>query len=144
MPEHCRDLFQHPNQPRPMVAEAIDKDDEEARALQTSSTTPPPLAMGGKPLEGAPCLGFSCWLLAPFPPIGGGRGKTFWSVSAVWGSGSPWLCRGPGADSFRVFPNLGSARDQQKTAVCQDEAATCDRCKHWVSRVSQKPRERWL
>ena len=29
----CRDLIQHPNQPRPAAAEATDEDDEEARAF---------------------------------------------------------------------------------------------------------------
>ena len=29
----CRDLVQHPNQPRPMAAEATDEDDEEAHAF---------------------------------------------------------------------------------------------------------------
>ena len=33
MLDRCRDLFQHPNQPRPMAAEATDEDDEEARAF---------------------------------------------------------------------------------------------------------------
>ena len=55
--DRCRDLVQHPNEPRPMAAEATDEDDEEAHAF---TTTPTPLAMGGGPLEVAPCLGISC------------------------------------------------------------------------------------
>ena len=33
MHDRCRDLVQHPNQPRPMATEATDEDDEEARAF---------------------------------------------------------------------------------------------------------------
>ena len=36
MPGRCRDLVQHPNQPRPMATEATDEDDEEARLLPPS------------------------------------------------------------------------------------------------------------
>ena len=31
--DRCRDLVQHPNQPRPMATEATDEDDEEAHAF---------------------------------------------------------------------------------------------------------------
>ena len=60
MPDRCRGLIQHPNQPRPKVkaAEATDKDNKEARAFYQNTQSP--LAMGGRPLEGALCLGFSC------------------------------------------------------------------------------------
>ena len=68
MLDRCRDFVQHPNQPRLMATEATDEDDEEGTL---STTSPIPLTMGGRPLEGAPCLCFSCWLLVPFPPIGG-------------------------------------------------------------------------
>ena len=33
MPDRCWGLVQHPNQPRPMAAEATDEDDEEAHAF---------------------------------------------------------------------------------------------------------------
>ena len=33
MLDRCRDLVQHPNQPRPMATEATDEDDEEAHAF---------------------------------------------------------------------------------------------------------------
>ena len=36
----CRDLIQHPNQPRPTAAEAADQDDEEANAFYHDN--PPP------------------------------------------------------------------------------------------------------
>ena len=36
----CQELVQHPNQPRPMAAEAADEDDEEARAFH-HHTHPP-------------------------------------------------------------------------------------------------------
>ena len=53
----CRDLVRHPYLPRPMAAEVTDEDDEEAHAF--SHHTHPP-GYGGRLLEGAPCLGFSC------------------------------------------------------------------------------------
>ena len=52
MPVRCRDLVQHPNQPRPTAAEAADGDGEEARTFYYH-----PLAMRGRPLKGGPCLG---------------------------------------------------------------------------------------
>ena len=67
MLDRCRDLFQHPNQPRPTAAEATEEDEEEARAFYHH---PHPPGYGVRPLEGAPCLEFSCWLLVPIPPPG--------------------------------------------------------------------------
>ena len=40
----CRDLVQHPNQPRPTAAEATDEDGEEARAFYYH--THPPVYWG--------------------------------------------------------------------------------------------------
>ena len=40
MLDHCRDLVQNPNQPRPMAAEATDEDDKEAHAFY-HHTQPP-------------------------------------------------------------------------------------------------------
>ena len=40
MPDRCRDLARHPNQPRPMAAEAADEDGEEAHAFY-HHTNPP-------------------------------------------------------------------------------------------------------
>ena len=40
MLDHCRDLVQHPNQPRPMAAEATDEDDEEAHAFYPPTYPP--------------------------------------------------------------------------------------------------------
>ena len=54
MPGRCRDLVQHPKQPRPTAAEATDE------GHAPSTTTPTPLATEGRPLEEAPRLGSSC------------------------------------------------------------------------------------
>ena len=45
-----------------------------ARRHTPSTITPTSLAVGGRPLEGGPCLGISCKLLVPppSPPSGGG------------------------------------------------------------------------
>ena len=40
MPDRCRDIAQHPNQPRPMAAEEADQDDEEAHSFY-HHTNPP-------------------------------------------------------------------------------------------------------
>ena len=40
MPDRCRDLVQHPNQPRPTAAEATDGDGEEAHATYHHTHSP--------------------------------------------------------------------------------------------------------
>ena len=55
MPDRCRDLVQHPNQPRPAAAEATGEDNEDSH---TSCHRTRPPGYGGRPLGGAPCLGF--------------------------------------------------------------------------------------
>ena len=57
MPGRCRDPVQPPNQPHPTAAEATDEVIEEAHAFYHHTQ---PLAMGGRPVVGASCLGFSC------------------------------------------------------------------------------------
>ena len=63
-----RDFVQHHNQPCPMAAEAADEDDDEANA----SYHHPPLAMGGRPLECAPCLGVFLLVARTIPAYRGG------------------------------------------------------------------------
>ena len=71
MPDRCRDLVQHPNQPVPRRPR---RPTRTTRRQTPSTTTPAFLAMGGRPLEGSPCLEFSWYLLALFPSDGGGGG----------------------------------------------------------------------
>ena len=47
IPDRCRDLVQHLNQPCPTAAKAIDEDNKEAHAFYHHSH---PLTMGGRPL----------------------------------------------------------------------------------------------
>ena len=54
----CRDLFQHPNQPRTTAAEVADGDDEEAHASYYN-THPP--GYGDRSLGGAPCFLLFCF-----------------------------------------------------------------------------------
>ena len=56
----CRDLVQHPNQPRPTAADSIEADDEEARAYYYHNH--PPGREGQAPREGS-----LVWFLCNLP-----------------------------------------------------------------------------
>ena len=69
-----------------------------ARRHTPSTITPTSLAVGGRPLEGAPCLGISCKLLVPppSPPPGGGRKMAVEFISDIFSPEATTRTKRPG------------------------------------------------